>query len=58
MRSGKLRLFRAASALLLALSLCLGGCSQKKELSEAATTPAETETETETEHGRGGHHRP
>ncbi len=46
MRSGKLRLFRAASALLLALSLCLGGCSQKKESSEAATTPAETVTET------------
>ena len=46
MRSGKNRLFRATSALLLAFALCLGGCSQKKESSEAATTPAETETET------------
>ena len=46
MESGKIRLLRAALALLLAMSLCLGGCSGKKESSGADTTPAEKETET------------
>ena len=57
MKSGKIGLLRAALAMLLAMSLCLGGCGKKNESSGADTTAAETETvpvETSSEMDKSG----